>query len=148
MLINQILIAVGSPLASDFTRYRRQAGSHKSIRPSLCSPDEAQRNPGHPGFRCAPSRLHSAYRQSQQPILRLTPEQETLLDWREQIARYLREHLRLELNPTRQRLQPVSDGVDFLGYIVRGEYRLVRRRVVNHLHERLRDYQTRLVVGP
>lgn len=71
-----------------------------------------------------------------------------MLDWREQIARYLREHLRLELNPTRQRLRPVSDGVDFLGYVVRADYRLVQRRVVNHLHERLRDYQTRLVVGP
>jgi hypothetical protein len=71
-----------------------------------------------------------------------------LLDWREQIARYLRENLRLELNPQRQRLHPVSDGVDFLVYIVRADYRLVRQRVVNHLHERLRDYQTRLVVGP
>jgi hypothetical protein len=76
----------------------------------------------------------------------LAPEREQLLDWRERIAAYLREHLRLELNPTRQRLRPVGDGVDFLGYIVRVDYRLVRRRVVNHLQERLRDYQTRLVV--
>jgi hypothetical protein len=76
----------------------------------------------------------------------LAPEREQLLDWREQIAAYLRENLRLELNPKRQRLRPVSDGVDFLGYIVRGDYRLVRRRVVNHLHERLRDYEKRLVV--
>ena len=53
--------------------------------------------------------------------------------------------LRLRLNPTRERLAPVSNGIDFLGYIVRWDYLLVRRRVVNHLEEKLSDYEGRLV---
>ena len=50
---------------------------------------------------------------------------------------FLRETLLLELNPTQERLRPVNDGVDFLGYIVRRDYPLVRQRVVGHLRERL-----------
>ncbi|MHB1083303.1 MAG: hypothetical protein ACYCZA_00465, partial [Thiobacillus sp.] len=48
------------------------------------------------------------------------------------------------LNP-RQVLAPVSNGVNFLGYIVRRDYLLVRRRVVNHLRERLAAFEKRLV---
>jgi RNA-directed DNA polymerase len=64
--------------------------------------------------------------------------------WRRPIERYLNRELSLELNP-RERLRPVSDGVDFLGYIVRRDYRLVRRRVVAALNARLRAYRDLLV---
>jgi hypothetical protein len=50
------------------------------------------------------------------------------------------------LNP-RERLRPVSDGIDFLGYIVRRDYQLVRRRVVNALKMRLRTYREQLVTA-
>jgi hypothetical protein len=75
----------------------------------------------------------------------LSTEREQLLQWRARIETYLRENLQLELNPARERLRPVSDGVDFLGYIVRRDYLLVRRRVVNHLREKLADFEKRLV---
>jgi hypothetical protein len=39
----------------------------------------------------------------------------------------------------------VSDGIDFLGFIVRRDYRLVRRRVVNACKARLRAYRELLV---
>lgn len=79
-------------------------------------------------------------------LLAQSPEQ--LVEWRGRIEGWLREHLRLELNP-RQVLVPVSNGVNFLGYIVRRDYLLVRRRVVNHLRERLAVYEKRLVTdGP
>lgn len=65
-------------------------------------------------------------------------------EWRGRIEAYLRDALKLELNP-RQRLAPVSNGVDFLGYVVRRDYLLVRRRVANHLQCRLRDFAARLV---
>ncbi len=42
-------------------------------------------------------------------------------------------------------MQSVSDGVDFLGYIVRSDYLLVRRRVVNHLKEKLQVFEQDLV---
>jgi len=40
------------------------------------------------------------------------------MDWRERIEAYLGESLQLTLNP-RERLAPVANGIDFLGYIVR-----------------------------
>lgn len=69
---------------------------------------------------------------------------ERLDEWRARIKAFLREALALELNP-RQRLAPVGNGVDFLGYVVRADYRLVRRRVVGHLKERLGGFEHRLV---
>ncbi|MHB1291380.1 MAG: MutS N-terminal domain-containing protein, partial [Sulfuricella sp.] len=80
-------------------------------------------------------------------LLATAPAQ--LAEWRARIDGYLRDALRLELNPSRERLRPVSDGVDFLGYIVRRDYLLVRRRVVGHLRERLRQFEKALVLdGP
>lgn len=75
----------------------------------------------------------------------LSESREQLLEWRERIRAFLRERLRLELNDARERLRPVSDGVDFLGYIVRGDYRLVRRRVLGNCQERLQYFERRLV---
>ena len=57
------------------------------------------------------------------------------------------ERLRLQLNDRRS-LRPVADGIDFLGYITRPDYLLVRRRVVSALRERLdRTEQTLLRLG-
>jgi len=67
-----------------------------------------------------------------------------LAEWRGRIETWLRDELSLELNP-RQILAPASNGVNFLGYIVRRDYLLVRRRVVNHLNEKLRGFESKLV---
>ena len=77
-------------------------------------------------------------------FLLLDNDPDQLRAWKVQIEDYLQAKLALGLNP-RQRLAPVSNGIDFLGYIVRRDYLLVRRRVVNNLKERLRDYEARLV---
>ena len=73
-----------------------------------------------------------------------TPEQ--LRDWKGRITDFLSGRLALQLNPTRERLRPVADGVDFLGYIVRPHHLLVRRRVVGHLREALSKSEARLVL--
>lgn len=75
----------------------------------------------------------------------LAAEREKLVDWQGRIAEYLRENLRLELNAKRTRLSPVSDGVDFVGYIARRDYLLLRRRVVSNIKLRLRRYKAELV---
>jgi retron-type reverse transcriptase len=75
----------------------------------------------------------------------LHEDKERLLAWRDEIREFLQSRLRLSLNERRQSLGPVSNGVDFLGYIVRPDYLLVRRRVVNRLKARLRGYETGLV---
>lgn len=76
-------------------------------------------------------------------LLAESPEQ--LMAWKRRIESFLTERLELALNPARQRLAPVSNGIDFLGYIVRRDYLLVRRRVVNNLKEKLRAYEAQLV---
>lgn len=78
-------------------------------------------------------------------LLSDSPEQ--LAEWRGRIETYLRDALCLALNP-RQILAPASNGVNFLGYIVRRDYLLVRRRVVNHLKQRLREFESKLVSDP
>jgi hypothetical protein len=79
-------------------------------------------------------------------FLLLSADRDELVSWRARLETYLRETLALELNP-RERLRPLSDGVDFLGYIVRRDYRLVRRRVVDALKARLRAYRALLVTA-
>ena len=68
-----------------------------------------------------------------------------LTNWKTRIEGFLAERLLLQLNPSRERLRPVSNGVDFLGYIVRPHHLLVRRRVVGHWRETLRRFESRLV---
>ncbi|MFK5948466.1 MAG: reverse transcriptase domain-containing protein [Methylococcales bacterium] len=68
-----------------------------------------------------------------------------LQQWQQQISNFLQQTLLLELNPSRERLKPVSDGIDFLGYIVRRKYMLVRKRVINHLQIKLQAFEKELV---
>ena len=73
----------------------------------------------------------------------LSESQEELRWWRDDMERFLDENLRLRLHPARQRLCPISNGVDFLGYIVRPGYILVRRRVINNMRIKLRACRAR-----
>ena len=61
---------------------------------------------------------------------------EELARWEEKIGAFLGDSLGLSLN-ARRKLAPVSEGIDFLGYVVRPDYLLVRRRVVGALKDRL-----------
>jgi RNA-directed DNA polymerase len=80
-------------------------------------------------------------------LVLVSRERAELAAWESEIAAFLRDELGLALN-VRRRLRPVADGVDFLGYIVRPAYRLVRRRVVNGLYQRLADAERLLPTGP
>ncbi|MFW2133992.1 RNA-directed DNA polymerase [Ectothiorhodospira haloalkaliphila] len=59
-----------------------------------------------------------------------------LAQWRTDISAFLDASLGLQLRDA-GRIDSVYRGVDFLGYIVRPGYRLVRNRVIQHLDERL-----------
>ena len=71
-------------------------------------------------------------------ILSTDPEQ--LAMWRHQIEVFVMERLNLRLHPVRRKLLPISNGIDFLGYIIRPGYILVRRRVVHNLKAKLRVF--------
>ena len=77
-------------------------------------------------------------------IVLLSTDAAELAAWERSIASFLDARLRLRLND-RRKLRPVSDGIDFLGYIVRPGYLLVRRRVVGSLRERLERAESELV---
>ena len=68
-----------------------------------------------------------------------------LLTWQAQLAPYLNSQLELTLNAARTRLRPLSNGIDFLGYIVRPKYVLCRNRVVNNLKAKLRTFEQQLI---
>lgn len=76
----------------------------------------------------------------------LDERKERLLEWKEKVRDFLNVKLRLCLNDKRQAIGPIRNGVDFLGYIVRLDYLLVRRRVVNRFKARLMEYQKKLIV--
>lgn len=69
-------------------------------------------------------------------LVLLSANKTELKRWEEQISKFLAANLQLQLNERRKR-RPITDGIDFLGYIVRADYLLVRRRVIGHLRERL-----------
>jgi retron-type reverse transcriptase len=76
-------------------------------------------------------------------ILHESPE--FLTEAKEKISGFVSQHLALSLNDKHGRILPVSNGIDFLGYIIREDYLLVRRRVINNLRARLDWFKQRLI---
>lgn len=70
-----------------------------------------------------------------------------LEDWKYRIGVFLENHLKLGFNAKAEKLAPVLNGCDFLGYIVRPACLLIRRRVVNNLKRRLDRFENRLVTS-
>ncbi len=68
-----------------------------------------------------------------------------LNDWYICVKEFLKENLDLLLNEKATRLAPVSGGIDFVGFIVRKDYLLVRKRVIGNLKEKLKDAENKLV---
>ncbi len=67
-----------------------------------------------------------------------------LVDWQARIEAFLADRLRLKLK-AETKLQPLTDGIDFLGYIVYPTHQVLRRRVVDHAVAKLTDWQQRHV---
>lgn len=70
----------------------------------------------------------------------VAPDAARLVAWRDAIIDFLRDRLQLSLRSVATP-QPASNGVDFLGYVVRHSHRLVRRRVLNNCKAALRDFE-------
>lgn len=67
--------------------------------------------------------------------------------WQQKIEGFLHDRLKLELKQDTC-IEPASAGADFLGYIVRPGYMLVRRRVVGNLLQKLRQFEQAMVHAP
>jgi len=68
-----------------------------------------------------------------------------LKDVQSQISKFTNEELDLELNEKMTRIGNVNNGIDFLGYIVRKSYLLVRRRTVGNLRLKIREFENVLL---
>jgi RNA-directed DNA polymerase len=62
---------------------------------------------------------------------------EQLGEWMVKIERFLAERLDLRLHPTKRLIGPVSNGIDFVGYIIRPAYLLVRKRIIGNLRRKI-----------
>ncbi len=78
-------------------------------------------------------------------FLILDESPERLEEIKERIRGFVADRLNLSLNDKYNKIVPVSNGIDFLGYIIRPDYMLVRQRVVNNLRERLAWFEKKLV---
>ncbi|MBW6441577.1 RNA-directed DNA polymerase [Patescibacteria group bacterium] len=70
-------------------------------------------------------------------MILLSDSKEELLRLRKEINNFLINNLKLELHKNKDKLGSVKEGINFLGYIVRPNYILSRRRVVSNLKNKL-----------
>ena len=60
-----------------------------------------------------------------------------------ELGSFLQRDLNLKLNPKKTLLQPLSRGLDHLGYFIRPSYTLVRRRVVGNCRRKINEIMAR-----
>ncbi len=77
-------------------------------------------------------------------LVLVADSREVCRGWREGIRGYLGGKLKLELRDE-GKIRPAANGIDFLGYIARADYTLVRNRVVNNLKSRLAVFRKQLL---
>jgi len=70
----------------------------------------------------------------------LAENTQTLKFWREKINEFLKTKLQLNLHPHKQILQPISHGIDFVGYFIKPFHTLIRQRTVRNLKKKLWDF--------
>jgi hypothetical protein len=90
-------------------------------------------------------KCHSYLRYVDDSIL-LHRDPDQLRRWHREIEIFLMEKLGLELKQP-VILQPIRQGANFLGYIVRPDYLLVRQRVVGNLWEKLISFEKQWMKG-
>lgn len=80
-------------------------------------------------------------------FLILGPDKKHLHEDKERIKAFLRDRLKLELHPKKAEIFPIDKGVDFLGYVVRGNRRLLRKSTVKRFLKKRKRYARLLREG-
>ena len=70
-------------------------------------------------------------------LVLLSQDKEQLKIWRNEVNEFLRNKLKLTLHPQKQILQDINKGINFVGFIVKPNYVLMRRRAVANLKDKL-----------
>jgi hypothetical protein len=81
-------------------------------------------------------------------IVLLGKDMNQLKFWRDEIEKFLTIQLQLQLHPEKQIFGSVYSGIDFLGYFIKPDYILCRKRVVKELKRKLFFYQSSLSEHP
>lgn len=77
-------------------------------------------------------------------LVLLSSDKEQLKIWRNQINEFLINKLKLNLHPKKQVLQDINKGINFVGFIVKPNYVLMRRRAVANLKDKLWKFNQNL----
>ena len=70
----------------------------------------------------------------------LSPDKHQLREWLAEIEKFLRERLKLELNP-KTAILSAKNGIDFVGYKHRATHKKVRRDSIKRIKKTIRKYQ-------
>jgi hypothetical protein len=73
-------------------------------------------------------------------FLILSMDREHLSNCKGRIREFLRDQLKLELHPKKAEIFPIDRGLDFLGYVLRGGKRYLRKSTVKRFMKRRRRY--------
>lgn len=79
-------------------------------------------------------------------LVLLSNDPDQLSSWRQAINQFLCQQLSLQLHPAKDQFGSVYSGIDWLGYVVRPEYILCRRRVVSNLKSKLAAFNQGLLI--
>jgi len=74
-------------------------------------------------------------------FLILSDNKNRLREDKEKIKKFLAERLKLELHPKKAEIFPIDRGIDFLGYVVKDGYRLLRKSTVKRFIKKRRRYK-------
>ena len=77
-------------------------------------------------------------------IVHQSPAQ--LKKWQAEIEQFIAVQLQLKLKQD-IRLRPLTDGIDFLGYVVRPTHTITRQRVVSHFNQALSAWECQHITG-
>ncbi len=79
-------------------------------------------------------------------LVLLSHDLNELKRWRHKISCFLEEKLELKLHPKKDKYGSVYQGIDFLGYVIRPDYVLSRKRVVGNLKTKLHYFNQGLLL--
>jgi len=68
-----------------------------------------------------------------------------LLKWQNEISKFLERKLKLRLHPKKIKLIKISNGIDFLGYVVKPSHVLIRKRTVKKLKNKLWHFNHEII---
>lgn len=70
----------------------------------------------------------------------LSKNKSDLIYYRNEISKFLKDKLFIEINTNKQILQSIDKGINWLGYIIKNDYILSRCRIVNNLKRKLNNF--------